>query len=114
LVVKFNDYLMFILVYLTQFSKEFIGWVRNYCHRKQIHRYEAPKMRKVRNSGISSSNPALMFSRGVEQIVSDHIANQPRYEDQELKAIQRAPEKQAKSESLFSILLQQLFWQRAR
>ncbi len=104
---------MIILVYLTQFSKEFIGRERNYCHRKQTHRNEAPKMRKVRNSGFSSNNPALMFSRGVEQIVSDHMTKQPRCDDYELLAIERSPVKERNSVSLFGILIQQLFWSNA-
>jgi len=69
-------------------------------------------MRKVRNTGFSSNNPALMFSRGVEQIVSDHMASRPHYDDQELKSMQRSPEKQADKGNLFSVLIQQLFWQK--
>jgi hypothetical protein len=109
---KFNDFLMIILLDLTQLSKGIIGCLRNYCHRKQTHRQEALKMRKVRTSRISSSNPALLFSRGVEQIVSDHLAQQPRFDDQELLAIQRTPKQQQPSSNLFSLLLQQLFWQK--
>ena len=66
-------------------------------------------MRKVRTSGLSN-NPALMFSRGVEQIISDHMSRQSQYDDQELLAMQRSPKKQANQGSLFSILTQQLFW----
>ena len=69
-------------------------------------------MRKVRTSRISNSSPALMFSRGVEQIVSDHMAHAPRFEDQELKSMQRSPGKQAHKGNLFSVLLQQLFLQK--
>ncbi len=32
-------------------------------------------MRRVRNQNIHSANPALMFARGVESIVSDHLKN---------------------------------------
>ena len=69
-------------------------------------------MRKVRTSGFSSNNPALMFARGVEQIVSDHMAKHPLYDDQELLARQRSPGKQANKGNLFSVLIQQLFWQK--
>jgi len=69
-------------------------------------------MRKVRTSRISNSNPALMFSRGVEQIVSDHLAHAPRFEDQELKSMQRSPKKQEYSGNMFSHLLQHIFWQK--
>ena len=103
---------MIILLDLMHFSKEFIGCLRNYCHRKQKPRQRGTKMRKVRTSRISNSSPALMFSRGVEQIVSDHMAHTPRFEDQELKSMQRSPEKQAHKGNLFSVLLQQLFWQK--
>ena len=69
-------------------------------------------MRKVKSSGLSSNNPALMFSRGVEQIISDHMSQQPKFDDQELLAMQRSSKKQADKGSLFSILTQQLFWQK--
>jgi hypothetical protein len=68
-------------------------------------------MRKVRTSGFNSS-PALMFSRGVEQIISDHMSRQSKFDDQELLVGQRSPKKQADKGSLFSILIQQLFWQK--
>jgi hypothetical protein len=67
-------------------------------------------MRKVRTSGFNSS-PALMFSRGVEQIISDHMSRQSQYDDQDLLAMQRSPNKQADKGSLFSILTPRLFWQ---
>ncbi len=53
-----------------------------------------------------------MFSRGVEQIISDHMSQQSKYDDQELLAMQRSPKKQEVKGSLFSILTQQLFWQK--
>jgi len=71
-------------------------------------------MRKVRTSKISNSSPALMFSRGVEQIVSDHLMQQPGFDDQELLAIQRSPKEQQPGGNLFSHLLQQLFWQKCQ
>jgi len=66
-------------------------------------------MRKASTSGLSSNNPALMFSRGVEQIVSDHME---RFDDQERLAKQGSAKKQADNGSLFSTLIQQLFWPR--
>jgi hypothetical protein len=71
-------------------------------------------MRKVSTSGLSSNNPALMFSRGVEQIVSDHLMQQPRFDDQELLAIRRSPKEQQSGGNLFSLLLQQLFGQKCQ
>jgi hypothetical protein len=52
-----------------------------------------------------------MFAAGVEQIVSDHISQPSKYDDQELRAMQRSPKNQVDTGSLFSILMQQLFWQ---
>jgi len=70
-------------------------------------------MRKVSTSGLSSNNPALMFSRGVEQIVSDHMERKQTFDDQERLAKQGSAKKQADNRSLFSVLIQQLFWPRA-
>ncbi len=55
-----------------------------------------------------------MFAVGVEQVVSDHISQPSKYDDQELRAMQRSPKKQADTGSLFSILMQQLYWQNTR
>jgi hypothetical protein len=70
-------------------------------------------MRKVSTSRISNSSPALMFSRGVEQIVSDHMERKQTFDDQELLAMQGSAKKPAGNDSLFSTLIQQLFWPRA-
>lgn len=102
---------MIILLDLTQLGKGIIEAGRECFHRKQNPGQRGTKMRKVRNTGFSNNNPALMFARGVEQIVSDHMAKHPQYDDQALPASQRSPEKQQNNGSLFSILIQQLFWQ---
>jgi len=52
-----------------------------------------------------------MYAVGVEQIVSDHMSQPTKYDDQELRAMQRSPKKQDDKGSLFSVLTQQLFWQ---
>ena len=101
---------MIILLELTQLGKEIIETGRECLHRKQNPRQRGTKMRKVRNTGFSSNNPALMFARGVEQIVSDHMAKHPQYDDQELRAMERLPKNQADRGNLFSVLLQQLLW----
>jgi len=103
---------MIILLDLMHFSKEFIGCLRNYCHRKQNTRQRGTKMRKVRTSRISNSSPALMFSTGVEQIIGNHMAHAPRFEDQELRSMQRSPGKWAYKGNLFSVLLEQFFLQK--
>ena len=45
-------------------------------------------MKKVR-SAYSSTNPAVMFAQGVEQIVSDHIDHPTDYHDYELNEMIR-------------------------
>ena len=52
-----------------------------------------------------------MFAVGVEQIASDQMSQASKYDDQELRGMQRSPKKQDDRGSLFSILTQQLFWQ---
>jgi hypothetical protein len=52
-----------------------------------------------------------MFAFGVEQIVSDHMSQPSKYDDQELRGMQRSPKKLAGTGSLFSILTRQLFWE---
>ena len=66
-------------------------------------------MRRVRNHKSSNSNPLAMFAVGVEGIVSDHMSQQSKYDDQELRAMQRSPKKQLLTISLFADLAQYLF-----
>ncbi len=67
-------------------------------------------MRRVRTHNIDN-HPLIMFAAGVEQVVSDHMSQPSKYDDQELRAMQRSPKNQADTGGLFSILMQQLFWQ---
>ena len=67
-------------------------------------------MRRVRTHNINN-NPLAMFAVGVEQIVSDHMSQPSKYDDQELRAMRRSPKKLAGTASLFSILTRQLFWE---
>ncbi len=53
-----------------------------------------------------------MFAAGVEKIVSDHLCNPSRFDDEEIKAMERKASKKEPSESLFSLLCRQLFWGR--
>jgi len=69
-------------------------------------------MRRVRNHKSSDTNPLAMFAVGVEGIVSDQMAQQPKYDDQELRAMQRAPKKRPLTISLFADLAQYLFMSR--
>lgn len=61
-------------------------------------------MRRVRNH---SSNPALLFARGVESMVSDRLHHPGKFDQQELRAKSRISKKQEAHENLFSILMRQ-------
>ena len=67
-------------------------------------------MRRVRTRN-SNNNPLPMIAVGVKQIVSDYTSQPSKYDDQELRAMQRSPKKLAGTSSLFSILTRQLFWE---
>ena len=67
-------------------------------------------MRRVRTQ-YSNHNPVAMFAVGVNQIASDQMSQPSKYDDQELRAMQRSPKKLAGTGSLFSILTRQLFWE---
>ena len=69
-------------------------------------------MRRVRNHKSSNTNPLAMFAVGVEGIVSDHMSQQSKYDDQELRAMQRSPKKQPLTISLFPDLAHYLFMSR--
>jgi hypothetical protein len=104
---------MIILWDLTALRKEINGGLQECLHRNQKNSKEEPKMRRVRNHKSSNSNPLAMFAVGVEQIVSDQMSQQSKYDDQELRTMQCSPKKQVDKGGLFSVLLQQLFWQNA-
>ena len=67
-------------------------------------------MRRVRTQN-SSNNPLVMLAAGANKIASDQMSPPSKYDDQELRGMQRSPKKQDDKGSLFSILTQQLFWQ---
>ncbi len=66
-------------------------------------------MRRVRIQ--NNNNPFTMYAAGVNQIASDQMSQASKYDDQELRGMQRSPKKQDDRGSLFSILTKQLFWQ---
>ena len=70
-------------------------------------------MRRVRNHKSSNTNPLAMFAVGVEQIVSDHVAQPTNYDDQELRAMERSPKNQTPTISIFAALAQYLFMKKA-
>ncbi len=67
-------------------------------------------MRRVRTQN-SNNNPLAMFATSVKKIASDQMPQPSKYDDQELRAMQRSPKKLAGTGSLFSILTRQLFWE---
>jgi hypothetical protein len=64
-------------------------------------------MRRVRNQRIHSSNPSLLFARGVESLVSEHL-QQRRYRDEDVAAEERrvAIEPEPRG-NLFNLLMRQ-------
>ena len=69
-------------------------------------------MRRVRNQRIQSADPALLFARGVEQLVSDHLHHPARHDEQELRAKQRVAIKQEPRGNLFNVLLRQFVFKK--
>jgi len=64
-------------------------------------------MRKVRNAQNLVADPALMFARGVEQLVSDHLHNPSRADGRELEMLRQKPVKQEARGRIFNVLLRQ-------
>ena len=64
-------------------------------------------MRRVRNHRNHSSNPALMFARGVESMVSDHLHHPGKFDQKELHEKSLVSKKQDVHGNLFSILMRQ-------
>jgi len=73
---------------------------------------EAPKMRKVRNHNIRSNNPGVMFAAGFESIVRDQLHQPAKFDEEELKVMERKAHNKPQPESLFSVFCRQLFWKK--
>lgn len=63
-------------------------------------------MRRVRNQRNHSSNPSLLFARGIESLVSEHI-DQPRYAEADKKAAKQAAVKSEPQGNFFTLLMRQ-------
>jgi hypothetical protein len=74
---------------------------------KQTNPNEEPKMRRVRNQQVQSNNPALMFARGVESIVSDHMNHPHNLAQPPVSKQQRTATQQDSSGNFFSLLMRQ-------
>jgi len=72
-------------------------------------RYEEAEMKKVRNPQQLSANPALLFARGVEQLVSDQLYRPSRNDAQNRR--REAPRKETEAPlaegNFFSAFLRQ-------
>ena len=64
-------------------------------------------MRRIRNQQVHSNNPALMFARGVETIVSDHLNHPRKYEASQTSEKQPADNKKEPSGNFFNLLMRQ-------
>jgi hypothetical protein len=64
-------------------------------------------MRRVRNQQVHSNNPGLMFARGVETIVTDHLHHPRKYEARQTSAKQRVAIKQEPRGNFLSLLMRQ-------
>jgi hypothetical protein len=69
-------------------------------------------MRRIRNHETTSSNPALMFAAGVEQIISDNLTHPSQYSDQELRNLENIANKQTPYENPFKTLFRQITYKR--
>jgi hypothetical protein len=64
-------------------------------------------MRRVKNNRVHSNNPALMFARGVESMVGDHLYHPGRFDEQEIRERQRTSNKQESRGNIFNVLMRQ-------
>ena len=64
-------------------------------------------MRKVKNNIANTSNPSLMFARGIESIIADPMYHPAQADEQEISQLRRVSNKQDSRGNLFSILFRQ-------
>ena len=64
-------------------------------------------MRKIRNQQNNIADPALMFARGVESLVGDHLHNPSQSDVRERKEMRRKPVRREARGSFFNVLLKQ-------
>ena len=62
-------------------------------------------MRKIRNNRIHTHDPAVLFARGVEQLVDDHLYHPGRDDGPELKKLRREAKQLRPNRGFFSLLL---------
>ena len=64
-------------------------------------------MRRIRNQRIQSSNPSLLFARGIESLVSDQLQRQSYHEADEQHAKQAVNVKPQPHGNFFTLLMRQ-------
>jgi len=63
-------------------------------------------MRRVRNQRIQSSNPSLLFARGVESLASEHL-ERPRFVDHDKKAAKQVAARTEPRGNFLTLLMRQ-------
>jgi len=64
-------------------------------------------MRRIRNQRIQTSNPSLLFARGIESLVGDHLQRQGYRQADEQHARQVARVKPEPRGNFFTLLMRQ-------
>jgi hypothetical protein len=65
-------------------------------------------MKSVKNQRDYSNNPGLMFARGVESIISDHLFHPGKYAAQQASIKKRVANKQESLGNFFILLMRKL------
>ena len=64
-------------------------------------------MRKVRNNVVNTSNPSLLFARGVESIIRDPMISPSSHDAEEAREMIHRASKESTRGNLFNALLRQ-------
>ncbi len=64
-------------------------------------------MRKVKNNISNTSNPSLLFARGIESMIADPMHSPAQYDEQEISKLRRVANNQDGRGNLFSTLFRQ-------
>ena len=64
-------------------------------------------MRKVRNTQNRAADPSLMFARGVEQLVNDHLYHPARNDQRKSRGQRSGSRGDTRRGNIFNVLLRQ-------
>ncbi len=67
---------------------------------------EESEMRRVKNN-VQIQNPAVMFARGVESLISDPLYSPSRHDNEEFAELRHVARKQDSRGNLFNVLMRQ-------